>query len=121
MPTKYHSSIEPCPQYGNPHSCYICACTQHAEGIINDIAVGLEESGIKCFIEQTGGMTMVGYADTKIGTFSWNEEMLAYTKEHYDTDAFWEHLDIEVPIEYEDAPDEFVGLVINHIKEKVNA
>lgn len=85
---------------------------------------------------------MVGYADTKIGTFSWNEEMLAYTTESYGTEAFWEHLDIEVPIEYDDvrwdiehrledkASDEFiknavrkmfVGLVINHIKEKVNA
>ncbi len=67
-PRKFHPSVEPCEEFGFAHECYKCACAVNAEDQgVNRIAMRLEEAGIPCVIEQTGGMTMVCYAGDRNG------------------------------------------------------
>lgn len=65
---KFHKSVTPCPMWGHDHKCYQCACAQAAQAHqVNDIALTLEEVGVPCSIEQTGGFTMVVHVPTNNG------------------------------------------------------
>jgi hypothetical protein len=86
--------------------------------------VALEAQGIKCLIDQTGGMTMVGVAILPSGlTFSWNEEVLIESPVTYDHDDFEYDGDVLVLAEEEDGYDDpqgdFTSKVIETILGKV--
>lgn len=84
-----HASVAPCKDWGTPHICYACSSASHSLGSTNDIAVALESLGIKCHIDQTGGMTMVGVVTLKSGiTCTWNDEVLVKSPVHYEHEDF---------------------------------
>lgn len=79
---RFHRSVEPCKNFtGHPHmvdyevrdmnnnflriehgGCYQCRCSSVAESDgSNELALALEDAGIECNIEQTGGFCMVVY------------------------------------------------------------
>lgn len=87
--TSFHSSIAPCDLWDTAHRCYACGSASASQGAINDIAMALESVGIKCQIDQTGGMTMVGVAQLPNGiTVSWNDYTLLQSPVGYDDEDF---------------------------------
>lgn len=103
----FHPSVTPCELFGTPHACYACACASSSDGVINDIATALEREGVPCFIDQTGGMTMVGVCDFTGGTFTWNQECLILSAFAYGTEAHSEDYDARVVVDVRDV-DEYV-------------
>ena len=79
---RFHESVAPCKDFvAHPHmvdyevhdmngnflrmehgGCYVCQCSSVAESDgSNELALALEDAGIKCQVEQTGGFCMVVY------------------------------------------------------------
>lgn len=121
MTQTFHRTVQPCGDWGNPHKCYACACAYNSQGAINDIAVALEALGIPCHIDQTGGMTMVGYCLIPTGgTESWDAECSVTSPLNYDDDRYWEGYDQTVAIERDwNAPEsDYVNAVVAFIRRK---
>jgi len=117
--TQFHSSVTPCEQYGTPHSCYSCASANSSLGATNDIAIALEQAGIACHIDQTGGFTMVGVCSFAGGTFTWNDECLILSQFAYDTDEHYE--DHDAPVIVEATDEHYVALCVEAITAKAGA
>ena len=121
MTQTFHPTVEPCGDWGIPHKCYECASAHASQGAINDIAVALEAIGIPCFIDKTGGMTMVGYAKMPNGgTESWDASILVSSLLGYDDEEYHDGFQQEVTIERDfNAPEsEFVDAVVASIRQK---
>ena len=93
----FHKSVTPCEQYGTQHSCYACQATHNSQGHINDIANALEGLGVGCFIDQTGGMTMVGTVvfgkDPKTVQFT-DELVIVHNEDYFGEDYSGEYGEI---------------------------
>ena len=89
----FHESVKPCDAWGTVHPCYQCASAQASQGATNSIALILERAGVPCFIDQTGGFTMLGVVDFKGGCLTWNSETLMLSKHEYFSEAWGEFLD----------------------------
>lgn len=118
---KFHQSVKPCENWGKPHKCYSCACAFHSiANETNKMGLFLEENGIECVIEQTGGFVMVGYIFSKDRSswISFTNEGMGWCKGN------WEELDIQ---DYVNFPADFLdyekpqkGLTKKHLVKFLN-
>jgi hypothetical protein len=120
---RFHPSVAPCDKWNTAHKCYFCACAQAAEGQeCNKIALALQDAGIDCVIEQTGGFTMVVYiwSEDRKNWISITNEGMGWAKGDYDECQFDEYCSFPCEFLDEDHPegglrqehlDEIVGII----------
>ena len=79
--TRIHPSVKPCELWETKHSCYSCDCAASAIHYhANDIANAIEDAGIPCQIEQTGGFTMVVYVRNGDACIGITSECMVFCK-----------------------------------------
>lgn len=102
--TVWHSSIEPCPQYGREHgNCRRCADAWHADTQrMNTLALALQEAGYLVTVTNLGGGCMGVCANLPSGGF-----MLA-TTETADMIGRYDDPQAEEPSAFWEADDEAV-------------
>lgn len=102
---RFHPSVAPCEKWNTKHKCYSCACAQAADNQeCNQIALALEDAGIPCTVEQTGGFTMVVYvwADDRKSWISLTSEGMGWVRGDYEECDFdeWVSFPCEFMEEY---------------------
>lgn len=121
MKTKrFHHSVTPCPDWGKSHKCYACACADAAvRSETNAIALALEDAGVPCVVEQTGGFTMVVYiyADDKKSWISLTNEGMGWCKGDCETCAADEFVEFPCDLLTDKYPEG--GLKKKHLNEIV--
>jgi hypothetical protein len=117
---RFHKSVQPCELWDTPHKCYSCACAAAADyQECNGIALALEDAGIDCTVEQTGGMTMVVYvwSEDRTNWISLTNEGMGWVKGDYDEGSFEDF--VSFPCEFLDHEHPEGGLQAEHLAEIV--
>jgi hypothetical protein len=114
---RFHHSVAPCENWGKPHKCYACACALAAHmDETNKMALVLQDNGIECTIEQTGGLTMVGYifSEDKTNWISFTNEGMGWCKGNYEEGTNDEHFSFKADYLEDNYPKN--GLKKKHLK-----
>lgn len=124
----WHKSIRPCDLWGTAHVCLLCAMAANSAGAINDIAIALENNGVNCFVDQTGGLVMVGVVEHNGGTYLFNDGLVSFKPFPYrddsdDANDYDMDILLEYPNDYElpELTADYVNKAVALIVGRVNA
>jgi hypothetical protein len=104
--------VTPCDKWNTSHKCYRCACAQAAEGQgCNKIALALQDAGIDCTVEQTGGFCMVVYiwADDQSSWIGLTQEGMGWTLGNWNECEYLESVEFPCSFMPDHYPPEGMG------------